>query len=118
VHSYRGMPRRKSIDGGPGPSEEGKREKGAKTTSSTKERERGEDNREHNHSGHPNGFKRLCKKPVFDGWEVSPVAGMIYARELMEGNYTIISRREKFRHVSESYPSIDRSTQGWVELFY
>jgi hypothetical protein len=28
------------------------------------------------------------------------VAGMIYARELMEGDNSIISRREKFRRVS------------------
>ena len=34
-----------------------------------------------------------------DPWD-SHIAGMIYARELMEGNNTIISRREKFRQVS------------------
>jgi hypothetical protein len=30
----------------------------------------------------------------------SHIVGMIYARELMQGNNTIISRREKFRQVS------------------
>jgi hypothetical protein len=37
-----------------------------------------------------------------DPWDLQAghgtyIAGMIYARELMEGNNTIISRREKFR---------------------
>jgi hypothetical protein len=31
------------------------------------------------------------------------VAGMIYARELMEGNNTIIGRREKFRRISQRW---------------
>jgi RecQ family ATP-dependent DNA helicase len=40
-----------------------------------------------------------------DPWDLQAghgthIAGMIYARELMEGNNTIISRREKFRQVS------------------
>jgi len=40
-----------------------------------------------------------------DPWDLqaghgSHVAGMIYARELMEGDHSIISRREKFRRVS------------------
>jgi hypothetical protein len=40
-----------------------------------------------------------------DPWDLhaghgTHIAGMIYARELMEGNNTIISRREKFRQVS------------------
>jgi hypothetical protein len=40
-----------------------------------------------------------------DPWDLQAghgthVAGMIYARELMEGNHSIVSRREKFRRVS------------------
>jgi hypothetical protein len=40
-----------------------------------------------------------------DPWDLQTghgthIAGMIYARELMEGNNVVISRREKFRHVS------------------
>jgi RecQ family ATP-dependent DNA helicase len=43
-----------------------------------------------------------------DPWDLQAghgthIAGMIYARELMEGNHTIVSRREKFRRVSEGW---------------
>ena len=43
-----------------------------------------------------------------DPWDLqaghgSHVAGMIYARELMEGDNSIISRREKFRRVSHAW---------------
>ena len=42
-----------------------------------------------------------------DPWDLQAghgthIAGMIYARELMEGNDSIISRREQFRRISQS----------------
>jgi hypothetical protein len=41
-----------------------------------------------------------------DPWDLQAghgthVAGMIYARELMEGNNVVVGRKEKFRHVSQ-----------------
>ena len=73
--------------------------------------------------------RRFCRKDQFeddqgklegeDGWDEdntagddpwdlqaghgTHIAGMIYARELMEGNDSIISRREKFRRISQSW---------------
>jgi RecQ family ATP-dependent DNA helicase len=43
-----------------------------------------------------------------DPWDLQAghgthIAGMIYARELMEGNDTIISRRERFRRISQQW---------------
>ena len=40
-----------------------------------------------------------------DPWDLQAghgthTAGMVYARELIEGNYVVVGRREKFRHVS------------------
>ena len=40
---------------------------------------------------------RVMRRAIGHG---THIAGMIYARELMESNNTIISRREKFRQVS------------------
>lgn len=39
----------------------------------------------------------------FAGRHGTHIAGMIYARELMEGNDTIISRRERFRRISQQW---------------
>ena len=43
-----------------------------------------------------------------DPWDLqvghgTHTAGMIYARELMEGNDMVVSRREKFRHISQEW---------------
>src|SRR6267154_5851849 len=44
------------------------------------------------------------------------VAGMIYGRELMEGNSAIIDRREKFRQVSQAWHRFLQATSEEEEI--